>query len=92
MEPAQITAAVVSIVNTLCVILQYVQNPQKQARRRQQRDHDSDDMDTDFSQSTGPGNLDIMARDSPDGKSLQLKRVQCPIGKADPADLITKGY
>ncbi|EMP39854.1 Zinc finger and SCAN domain-containing protein 20 [Chelonia mydas] len=61
MEPAQLTAAVVSIVNTSCIILQYVQNLQKQASRRQQRDHDSDeDMDTDFSQSTGPGNLDIM--------------------------------
>ncbi|EMP35601.1 Zinc finger X-linked protein ZXDB [Chelonia mydas] len=61
MEPTQLTAAVVSIANTSRIILQHVQNLQKQARRRQQRDHDSDeDMDTDFSQSTGPGNLDIM--------------------------------
>ncbi|EMP37285.1 2-acylglycerol O-acyltransferase 1 [Chelonia mydas] len=61
MESAQLTAAVVSIVNTLHIILQYVQNLQKQVRRRRQRDHNSDeDMDTDFSQSTGPGNLDIM--------------------------------
>nr|XP_048713340.1 uncharacterized protein LOC125639748 [Caretta caretta] len=61
MEPAQLTAAVVSIVNTSRIILQYVQNLQKQVRRRRQRNHDSnEDMDTDFSQSTGTGNLDIM--------------------------------
>ncbi|XP_053892576.1 uncharacterized protein LOC128841534 [Malaclemys terrapin pileata] len=61
MELTQLIAAVVSIVNTLRIILQYVQNLQKQARRRRQCNHDSDeDMDTDFSQSTGPGNLDIM--------------------------------
>ncbi|EMP26062.1 Olfactory receptor 9G4 [Chelonia mydas] len=63
MEPAQITAAVMSIVNISRVILQYVQNQnlQKQARRRQQRGDESDeDMDTDFAQSTGPGNLDIL--------------------------------
>ncbi|EMP38180.1 SH3 and cysteine-rich domain-containing protein [Chelonia mydas] len=63
MEPAQITAAVMSTVNTSRIILQHVQdqNLQKQVRRRQQRSDESDeDMDTDFSQSTGPGNLDIM--------------------------------
>ncbi|EMP42523.1 hypothetical protein UY3_00207 [Chelonia mydas] len=54
MEPGQITAAVMSIVNTSHIILQYVQNQnlQKQARRRRQRGDESDeDMDTDFSQS-----------------------------------------
>ncbi|EMP32888.1 Exocyst complex component 3-like protein 2 [Chelonia mydas] len=63
MEPAQITAAVMSIVNTSRIILQYVQNQnlQKQARRQQQcGDKSDEDMDTDFSQSTGPGNLDIL--------------------------------
>ncbi|EMP25941.1 hypothetical protein UY3_16938 [Chelonia mydas] len=63
LEPPQITAAVMSIVNTSCIILQYVQNQnlQKRARRRQQRGDESDeDMDTDFSQSTGPGSLDIL--------------------------------
>ncbi|CAM4581038.1 unnamed protein product [Lepidochelys kempii] len=63
MEPAQITAAVMSIVNTSHIILQYVQNQnlQKQARRQPQRGDKSDeDMDTDFSQSMGPGNLDIL--------------------------------
>ncbi|EMP25007.1 Pleckstrin like proteiny domain-containing family A member 5, partial [Chelonia mydas] len=63
MEPAQITTAVMSSVNTSCVILQYVQNQnlQNQARsRRQHGDEIDEDMDTDFSQSTGPGNLDIL--------------------------------
>ncbi|CAM5160045.1 unnamed protein product, partial [Natator depressus] len=63
MEPTQITAAVMSIVNTSCIILQYMQNQnlQKQARRRRQRGDKSDeDMDTDFSQNTGPSNLDIL--------------------------------
>ncbi|EMP37987.1 hypothetical protein UY3_04745 [Chelonia mydas] len=63
MEPTQITAAVRSIVNTSRIILQYVQNQnlQKQARRRRQRgDESEEDMDTDFSQSMGPGNLDIL--------------------------------
>ncbi|EMP27114.1 hypothetical protein UY3_15799 [Chelonia mydas] len=63
MEPAQITVAVMSTVNTSHIILQYVQNQnlQKQARRRWQRNDESDeDMDTDFSQSTGPGNLDTL--------------------------------
>ncbi|EMP33013.1 hypothetical protein UY3_09831 [Chelonia mydas] len=60
MEPAQITAAVMSIVNTLRIIMQN-QNRQKQARRRWQRGDKSDeDMDTDFSQSKGPGNLAIL--------------------------------
>ncbi|EMP42064.1 Cystic fibrosis transmembrane conductance regulator [Chelonia mydas] len=63
MESTQISAAVMSIVNTLHIILQYVknQNQQKQARRQWQRGDESDeDMDTDFSQSPGPGNLDIL--------------------------------
>ncbi|CAM4593079.1 unnamed protein product [Lepidochelys kempii] len=63
MEPAQITTAVMSIVNTSRIILQHVQNQnlKKQARRRRHRDDESDeDMDTDFSQSTSPSNLDIL--------------------------------
>ncbi|XP_065423349.1 malonyl-CoA decarboxylase, mitochondrial isoform X2 [Chrysemys picta bellii] len=63
MEPAQITAALMSTVNTTRIILQYMQHQklQKQARRQWQRGDESDeDMDTDFSQSTGPSNLDIM--------------------------------
>nr|XP_048716360.1 uncharacterized protein LOC125641058 [Caretta caretta] len=63
MKPTQITTAVMSIVNTSRIILQYVQNQnlQKQVRRQQQHGDESDeDMDTDFSQSTGPGNLDIL--------------------------------
>ncbi|EMP34274.1 hypothetical protein UY3_08564 [Chelonia mydas] len=63
MEPAQITAAVMSIVNNSRITLQYVQNQnlQRQARRRWQHSDESvEDVDTDFSQSTGPGNLDIL--------------------------------
>ncbi|EMP39746.1 hypothetical protein UY3_03025 [Chelonia mydas] len=63
MEPAQITTAVMTILNTTCIIQQHVQNQnlQKQASRRWQRGEESDeDMDTDFSQSTGPSCVDIM--------------------------------
>ncbi|XP_053894089.1 uncharacterized protein LOC128842263 [Malaclemys terrapin pileata] len=65
MEPAQITAAIMSTVNTTCIILQYMQNQnlqkQNQARRRQQCGDESDeDMDIDFSQSMSPGNVHIM--------------------------------
>ncbi|EMP26103.1 Putative EGF-like module-containing mucin-like hormone receptor-like 4 [Chelonia mydas] len=61
MEPAQITAAVMSIVNTSPIIMQYMQNQnlQNQARRQQQHGEESDkDMDTDFSLSMG--NLAIL--------------------------------
>ncbi|EMP34951.1 hypothetical protein UY3_07875 [Chelonia mydas] len=63
MEPAQITAVVMNIVNTSRIILQYVQNQnlQKQERSRWHWGDKSDEnMETDFSQSTGPGNLDIL--------------------------------
>ncbi|XP_050786550.1 uncharacterized protein LOC127038146 [Gopherus flavomarginatus] len=54
MDPSQltITTAVVSIVNTLLIILEYMQN---QAKRRQH-----EDMDTDVPESTGCGNWNIM--------------------------------
>ncbi|EMP26997.1 hypothetical protein UY3_15905 [Chelonia mydas] len=58
MEPAQLTAAVVSIVNTLCIILEYVQ---KRAKRRQHEDDCDEDMDTDIPESMGCGKWDIMA-------------------------------
>ncbi|XP_050773769.1 uncharacterized protein LOC127031078 isoform X2 [Gopherus flavomarginatus] len=66
MAPAQMTTAIMSTLNTMHIILQYMQNQnlqkQKQARRQWQRgDENDEDMDTDFSQSTGPCNLDIMA-------------------------------
>ncbi|EMP36706.1 hypothetical protein UY3_06101 [Chelonia mydas] len=55
MEPAQLTAAVVRIVNTSHIILEYVQN---RAKKRQHKDDRDEDMDT---ESTGCGNWDIMA-------------------------------
>ncbi|XP_074981862.1 uncharacterized protein LOC142071164 [Caretta caretta] len=60
MEPAQltITAAVVSIVNTSCIILEYMQN---WAKRRQHKEDFDEDMDTDVPESTGCGNWDIKA-------------------------------
>ncbi|EMP35925.1 hypothetical protein UY3_06891 [Chelonia mydas] len=58
MEPAQLSAAVVSFVNTSHIILQYVQNLE---RRRQHEDDCEEDMDTDVPESTGCGNWDIMA-------------------------------
>ncbi|XP_050821548.1 uncharacterized protein LOC127057009 [Gopherus flavomarginatus] len=63
MEPAQITVAVMSTVNITHIILQYMQHQklQKQVRRQRQLGDESDEnMDTDFSQSTGLGNLDIL--------------------------------
>ncbi|EMP40137.1 Putative protein C18orf25 [Chelonia mydas] len=58
MEPAQLTTAVASIVNTSRIILQYVQNL---AERCQHKDNCDEDMDTDVPQSTGCGSWDIMA-------------------------------
>ncbi|EMP35883.1 Death domain-containing protein 1 [Chelonia mydas] len=58
MEPTQLTAAVVSIVNSSCIILQYVQNL---AKRRHHEGDCEEDMDTDVPESMGCGNWDIMA-------------------------------
>ncbi|EMP29787.1 hypothetical protein UY3_13090 [Chelonia mydas] len=60
MEPVQltITAAVVSIVNTSRIILEYMRN---RAKRRQHKEAFDEDMDTDIPESTGCGNWDIMA-------------------------------
>ncbi|EMP36732.1 hypothetical protein UY3_06128 [Chelonia mydas] len=57
LEPAEPTAAIVSIVNTLRIILKYVQN---RAKRRQHEDDCDEDMDTDVPESTDCGNWDIM--------------------------------
>ncbi|XP_065435126.1 uncharacterized protein LOC135977904 [Chrysemys picta bellii] len=69
MESAQITAAIMSTMNTTRIVLEYMQsqnmprrNPD-QARRRLQRGDESDeeiDMDIDLSQGTGPSNVEIM--------------------------------
>ncbi|XP_050809899.1 iron-sulfur protein NUBPL isoform X3 [Gopherus flavomarginatus] len=60
-EPAQISASVLTIVNTSCIIQQYVQYLEKQARKRRQRDYYTDeDMDTDVPRSTACGNWEIM--------------------------------
>ncbi|CAM5104837.1 unnamed protein product [Natator depressus] len=49
------------LTRLLLIILQYVQKLQKQVRRRRQCGDESDeDMDTDFSQSMGPGDLAIL--------------------------------
>ncbi|XP_053904772.1 uncharacterized protein LOC128848703 isoform X6 [Malaclemys terrapin pileata] len=70
MEPTQITAAIMSTMNTTRIVLEYMQSQnmpkQNQARRqlqRLQRGDESDeeiDMDIDLSQSTGPSNVQIM--------------------------------
>ncbi|XP_065421279.1 uncharacterized protein LOC101940050 isoform X6 [Chrysemys picta bellii] len=67
MEPAQITVAIMSTMNTTRIVLEYMQSQnmpkQNQARRRLQRGDESDeeiDMDIDLSQSTGPSNVQIM--------------------------------
>ncbi|EMP34114.1 Coagulation factor V [Chelonia mydas] len=57
MEPTRLTAAVVSIVNTSRIILEYVQ---KQVKRHQHEDDCDEDMDTDSPESMGCGNWDIM--------------------------------
>nr|XP_048709086.1 uncharacterized protein LOC125637998 isoform X2 [Caretta caretta] len=58
MEPAQLTAVVVSIVNTSPMILEYVQD---RAKRRQHEDDCDEVMDTHIPESMGCGNWDIMA-------------------------------
>ncbi|XP_053875723.1 E3 ubiquitin-protein ligase RNF144B isoform X1 [Malaclemys terrapin pileata] len=67
MEPAQITAAIMSTMNTTRIVLEYMQSQdmpkQNQVRRRLQRSDESDeeiDMDIDLSLSTGPSNVQIM--------------------------------
>ncbi|XP_048723996.1 UPF0488 protein C8orf33 homolog isoform X3 [Caretta caretta] len=67
MEPAQITAAIMSTINTACIIQQDMQNHNMQEKRNQARrrrlqrgDESDEDMDIDFSQSTGPCNVHIM--------------------------------
>ncbi|EMP30868.1 Gastricsin [Chelonia mydas] len=65
MEPAQITLAIRSTLNTTRIIQQYMQHQNlaeryRASRRRQRGDESDEDMDTDFSQSTGPGNVGIM--------------------------------
>ncbi|EMP28083.1 UPF0606 protein C11orf41 [Chelonia mydas] len=58
MEPAQLTAAVVSIVNASCIILESVQN---WAKRHQHEDDCDEDVDTDIPENMSSGNWDIMA-------------------------------
>ncbi|XP_065413258.1 histone deacetylase 8 isoform X4 [Chrysemys picta bellii] len=69
MEPAQITAAIMSTMNTTRIVLEYMQSQdmpkqnQDQPTRRLQRGDESDeeiDMDIDLSQGTGPSNVQIM--------------------------------
>ncbi|CAM5135804.1 unnamed protein product [Eretmochelys imbricata] len=65
MEPARITLAIRSTLNTTRIIQQYMQHQnlakRNQASRRHQRgDESGEDMDKDFSQSMGPGNAGIM--------------------------------
>ncbi|CAM4579078.1 unnamed protein product [Lepidochelys olivacea] len=65
MEPAQLTLAIRSTFNTTCIIQQYMQHQNlvkryRVSRRRQRGDVSDEDMDTDFSQSRGPGNVGIM--------------------------------
>ncbi|CAM5154938.1 unnamed protein product, partial [Natator depressus] len=59
MEPAQITLAIRSTLNTTRIIQQYMQHQNlakryRASRRCQRGDVSDEDMDTDFSQSTGP--------------------------------------
>ncbi|XP_053892137.1 uncharacterized protein LOC128841270 [Malaclemys terrapin pileata] len=69
MEPAQITAAIMSTMNITRIVLEYMQSQdmpkqnQDQPRRRLQHGDESDeeiDMDIDLSQGTGPSNVQIM--------------------------------
>ncbi|CAM4592097.1 unnamed protein product [Caretta caretta] len=65
MEPAQITLAIRSTLNTTCIIQQYMQHRNlakryRASKRRQRGDVSDQDMDTDFSESMGPANACIM--------------------------------
>ncbi|KAG6939979.1 hypothetical protein G0U57_020863 [Chelydra serpentina] len=63
MEPSEIIAAVMAVVNTSRLIVHFIQRQtlRNQARRLRQRGDDSDDdRDTDLSQRMGPRKLDIL--------------------------------
>uniref|UniRef100_A0A8C3FIM0 DDE Tnp4 domain-containing protein n=1 Tax=Chrysemys picta bellii TaxID=8478 RepID=A0A8C3FIM0_CHRPI len=65
MEPAQFKTAVMNIVNTSRIIVQFMlnQNLQNQAVRSKLRQHggeSDEDMDMEFYQTAGPGALEIM--------------------------------
>ncbi|XP_048684681.1 uncharacterized protein LOC125626039 [Caretta caretta] len=61
MELAQISAEVLTIVNTSCIVQQYVQCLQNRVKKRQQCDRYTDeDMDTDVPRSTACGDWEIM--------------------------------
>ncbi|CAM4563129.1 unnamed protein product [Caretta caretta] len=65
MEPAQITLAIRSTLNTTRIIQQYMQHQNlakrnRASKRHQHGDESDEDMDTDLSQSTGPANACIM--------------------------------
>ncbi|EMP41445.1 hypothetical protein UY3_01311 [Chelonia mydas] len=65
MEPAHITLAIRSTLNTTRIIQQYMQHQNlakrnRASRRRQRGDKSDEDVDTDFSQSTGPGNVGMV--------------------------------
>ncbi|EMP34968.1 hypothetical protein UY3_07860 [Chelonia mydas] len=65
MEPAQLTLAIRSTLNTTRIIQRYMQHQNlaeryRASRRHQRGDVSDEDMDTDFSQSMGPANVGIM--------------------------------
>ncbi|XP_065446506.1 uncharacterized protein LOC135982650 [Chrysemys picta bellii] len=65
MEPAQLKSAVMNIVNTSRIIMQFMLNQDlntqvRRRRLRQRGDENDEDMDTEFSQTAGPGALEIM--------------------------------
>ncbi|CAM5147600.1 unnamed protein product [Eretmochelys imbricata] len=60
MEPVQLTTAVMTIVNTSCIIVQFIQNQHLKNQARKQRQCGDEDMNTDFSKTMVPGNLEIM--------------------------------
>ncbi|KAG6922118.1 hypothetical protein G0U57_003703 [Chelydra serpentina] len=61
MEPGEIIAAVMAVVNTSCIIVRFIQNQNLRNQESCQRGDESDeDMDTDLSQRTRSRKLDIL--------------------------------
>ncbi|KAG6935943.1 hypothetical protein G0U57_013716 [Chelydra serpentina] len=61
MEPGEIISAVMAVVNTLHIIVRFIQNRNLRNQESSQRSEESDeDMDTDLCQRMGPRKLDIL--------------------------------
>ncbi|CAM5140323.1 unnamed protein product [Eretmochelys imbricata] len=60
MEPVQLATAVITTVNTSHIIVQFMQKQHLKNQARRRWKHSDEDMNTDFSKTAVPSNLEIM--------------------------------